>query len=779
MRVRQYLKLGLGMVVMLGAGSVMAAELPPNVDRDPGLHARLEAAYASKGADYTPRTHLMDGDKARYVNRLIEEASPYLIQHAHNPVDWRPWTEETLAEAVARDMPIFLSVGYATCHWCHVMEEESFDNEEIASILNAHFISIKIDREEMPDLDHLYITATQLQQGQAGWPNSVFMMPDGKPFHTGTYLPPDIFTDTLQAVAAAWGDPTQRGPISDVAGELSTAVQRITQMSATQSALLDDHVYARAAAQLLDTHNALQGGFSESQQFPQEGYLLFLIDHWRRAGDETSLSVATETLYAIAAGGIHDHPGGGFHRYTVDPNWRTPHFEKMLYNQGLLARAFVEAWEVTGEPIFRRAAERTFGYLARDMTDPEGAFYAAEDADSLDPTGERQEGAFYAFTPAQLAAAAGDVAVEALGIQEPPTIEVGAVIHFPLGDTPDFAQIDPMLDAAREAREVRPRPLRDEKIIAGWNGLVIRALADASVAFEAPAYREQAERAAEVLWTRLWDGERLARLWAGGEAREEGSLADYAWLALSYIALADATGDVIWHTRAETLAETMWTRFGDGQGRLKMAVADGPLGPIYNSSDGAVPSGESSALELLAHLSRRTVLGLAQPDGDAETTEIAAGPLADNPLRHQERAEELRNALSAPMAEQPLLRTDALIASRLLDSGTSGARHVAAKGTVHLTYLHDRLRIRIAEGWHLNAHDPGPEWLIGVDLEGGTIAWPEGQEVTLGFSTDALRVYEGQLDLAVTPEARELRLNLQACSDSICLEPETVIFRLL
>ena len=751
--------------LLLWGGAALAAQLPPNVDRDPELHERLEAAYAAQEPGYAPRTHLKDGEQARYVNRLIEEVSPYLIQHAHNPVDWWPWGEAALAEARARDMPIFLSVGYATCHWCHVMEEESFDNEKIAAILNAGFIPVKIDREEMPEIDHLYITATQIQNGQAGWPNSVFLLPDGQPFHTGTYLPPDMFTETLELVSAAWTDPEQRGQMEGLAGELSDAVRRVTQLKSMQSAPLDARVHDRAAMRLLDMHNALEGGFSYDQQFPQEGFVLYLLDHWRRSGDEASLGVATETLFAIAAGGIHDHAGGGFHRYAVDPNWRTPHFEKMLYNQGLLARAFVEAWEITGEPVFRRAAERTFAYVARDMTDPDGAFYAAEDADSLGTDGEVEEGAFYVFTPEQIAEAAGDDAVAALGLAEPPTLEAGGVIHFPLGEAPDFAVIDPLLEAARRARETRPRPLRDEKIIAGWNGLMIRALAEGSAAFGAPGYLDQATRAAEALWTRLWNGDRLARLWVGGTAREEGALVDYAWTGLGFLALADATGDPVWHARAETLSDAMWRKFGDGQGRLKMASADGPLGPIYDSSDGATPSGESSALELYARLSRRTA-----------TSVSAEGA---NPLRHWTRAEELRNALSAPMAEDPLLRTEALIASRILDEGSSTARRAAAKGTVRLHLSDGELVIDIAPGWHLNAHRPGPDWLIGIAAQGAEMSWPEGREVSLGFAQEPIRVYEGQLSVPVRATGQAITLTLQACSDSICLEPEMLTFRLL
>ncbi|MFK7944500.1 MAG: DUF255 domain-containing protein [Paracoccaceae bacterium] len=762
-------------------GSAKAADMPPNVDRDPVVHARLEAAYAAKGAGYVPRTHLKDAGKARFVNRLIEEASPYLIQHAHNPVDWWPWSEEALAEAVARDMPIFLSVGYATCHWCHVMEEESFDNEAIAALLNAGFIAIKIDREEMPELDHLYITATQIQQGQAGWPNSVFLLPDGQPFHTGTYFPPDQFAEILQLVSAAWWDPAQRSEMQGLAGQLSDAVRQVTQMSSNQSVPLIDRVHERAAAQLLDMHNALEGGFSHGQQFPQEGYLLFLMEHWRRTGDEASLSVATETLYAIAAGGIHDQVGGGFHRYTVDPNWRTPHFEKMLYNQGLLARAFIEGWEITGEEIFRRAAERTFAYIARDMTDPDGAFYAAEDADSLNASGEREEGAFYIFTPEQMQAVAGVAAVMALGLEETPTLDAGGVIHFELGEAPDFEQVDPILETARIAREARHRPFRDEKIIAGWNGLMIRALAEGGAAFKEPRYISQAARAGETLWDRLWDGQRLHRLWAAGQSREEGALADYAWLALGYLSLADATGEAKWHVRANLLAETLWLRFGDGLGRLKMAAADGPLGPIYENSDGAVPSGESSTLELLARLSRRSIVGNAVEATDTGRAGIASSSqdLVNSALRHRARAEELSSALSAPMSEDPLLRTDALIASRIMDAGESGRRQLAAKGVVRVHLAGERLYIDIAEGWHLNAHKPGADWLIGVSLAGASATWPAGEKVSLGFAQAPIRVYDGHLEIPVSLEKDIVTLNLQACSDSICLEPETITFRLL
>jgi len=749
-------------------GSTLATDSPtidpPGISRDPALNQRLIAAYAAKGPDYVPRTHLLNADgRATYVNRLILEASPYLIQHAHNPVDWRSWGPEALTEAAALDRPIFLSVGYATCHWCHVMEEESFDNEAVAQILNAHFIAIKIDREQRPDLDHIYITATQLQQGHAGWPNSLFLMPDGRPFHTGTYFPRPHFIQVLQAVAQAWRG-GKRADIEGVAGKLSAAIRRFAPSEMSSAPPPGDAEFADAVGQLGGMHNDLEGGFSNTQQFPQEGFLLFLLDHWRRSGDTRALRIAMRSLDAIAAGGIHDHAGGGFHRYTVDPNWRTPHFEKMLYNQGQLSRAFIEGWEATHNPAWRRAAERCFAYVLRDMTDGQGAFYAAEDADSRDATGELEEGAFYVWSTAEAHAvleSGADFAIEALGLTEAPTLEAGAVAHLDPTETADFAVLDPLLERLRIARDARTRPVRDDKIIVGWNGLMIRALAEGAVAFAVPEYAEAAARAAETLWSRLWTGDRLLRLWAGGQALEDGALEDYAWLGLGLLALHDATGDTVWRDRAATLATTATRQFDDGRGRLKMAAADGPIGPIYDSADGATPTGESAMLELLARLAQR----LPAPAFPA----IAA---------------RLRGALSGQLTQAPLLRPDALVASRIIDDGESTLRRSLAKGTLraHVTAGGSRLILEIAPGWHLNAHQPGPEWLTGAHLDGAAVDWPEGREMVLGFCDQPVRVYEGRLDLTLEPAldlgGDLITLRLQVCSDSVCLEPVTATFRL-
>jgi hypothetical protein len=432
----------------------------------------------------------------------------------------------------------------------------------------------------------------------------------------------------------------------------------------------------------------------------------------------------------------------------------------MLYNQAQISRAFVEGWEAAGSPVWRRAAERAFAYVLRDMTDPEGAFYCAEDADSRDAEGKSEEGAFYVWPPAAVRDVLGadaEDAIEILGLDEKATLEAGPVAHLEPGDPPDFDELDPLLERLLAARDSRARPLRDEKVIAGWNGLMIRALAAGAFALATPAYAEAAARAAETVWSRLWTGERLMRLWADGRAIEDGALEDYAWLGLGMLSLYQATGEETWRERAATLARTALTRFGNGNGRLKVVAEDGPLGPVYDNADGAMPTGESSMLELLARLSRRA------PDPDFPPA-----------------AEALRAALSGQLAQAPLLRPDAAVASRIIDDGESGHRRGLARGIVRAQLAPGgaRLTLDIAPGWHLNAPDPGLDGLAGIAIEGAATEWPEAREVSLGFADRPLRVYDGRLELALEPADRVITLHLQACSDSECQAPETATFRL-
>ncbi|QPH53467.1 thioredoxin domain-containing protein [Pontivivens ytuae] len=709
-------------------------ETPPGSERSAGLAVELDEALAAR-VNHVPRTHHLRPDGSpRFVNRLIREASPYLIQHAHNPVDWRPWGEEALAEAAALDRPVFLSVGYATCHWCHVMEEESFDDLEVAAVLNASFVPVKLDREQRPDVDQAYILATMLQHRHAGWPNSVWLMPDGRPFHTGTYFPKPQFVQVLGAIAQGWQG-GQRDQFEGVAGQLADAMRRIPAQSAPPAELTE--APTRAVADLVRLFNAEHGGFSQGTQFPQEGNLLFLMDHWRRTGDAAARDAALTSLIHMAAGGLHDHVGGGFHRYTVDVNWRTPHFEKMLYNQALLMRCYTEAWQIAGRPDFARAVARCADYVLRDMTAPDGAFYSAEDADSLDVTGKQEEGAFYVWPPEEVE---DDWLRDTLNLHAAPTLEAGPVAHLTPGAAVDFDRLDTGLEALRLRRDARPRPLRDDKVIGGWNGLMIRALAEAGAAFARPEWTEAAARAFDAVMTRLGPIEEMARLDLDGTRREAANLSDLAWLGLAALSLGRID-------EAAQMADAALARFST-DGRLALTL-DGPLGPVLETEDGAVPSGESSALELLA------LLDAAAPDPERRA-----------------KAEALVTALSGRLAEMPVARLEALRASRILTDGAAGWHRRIGPVQLILRRTQDdfTLDLHIAEGWHLTAGahraDRRPLTLDGADID-----WPEPTSGPDG------PVWQNTLTLPLRPAGDTLTVSWQPCADTHCLLPVTVEFR--
>lgn len=744
----------------------------------PDLAETLKQALDERGPDYRPNTRHLDGEgRPLHTNRLILESSPYLLQHAHNPVDWYPWGREALAEARKKDCPIFLSVGYATCHWCHVMEEESFDDEAVASALKFGFIAVKLDREARPDLDHAFMVATQAFSGSGGWPNSLFLTPEGKPFFAGTYFPKHPFLQLLASIRASWNTADRRRELVSQADQVAETVKQILASQDPASAIAEEAPHA-AAVHMRRSFNSYDGGFSRTTQFPQETYLLFLLDYWRRYCDYGALAVAMATLHAMASGGLHDQIGGGFHRYTVDVNWRTPHFEKMLYNQALLLRVFTEAYSTTGTASFRRAANRIVDYLTRDMIvadgPAEGAFYAAEDADSETPDGKREEGYFYVWNPDQVIKALGEedghTAVEMLGIDRRPTVESGSVPHLHPDDEVDFEMLDSLCDRLLEARASRPRPRRDDKVLADWNGLTIRALADAGVRLRNENYINVAVKAGEAVWSTLYqeDGG-LRHFFAEGKAEGDGLLADHACLGLAFIALAEATQEAQWIQRAEQLAKDM-QRFGEGSGRFRESAEVGPLGPIYLADDGATPSGESSALEFLARLVTHT--------GSAE---------------HRSRAELLRSAVAFSVNRNPPQRTVALVASEVLDNGPSEPSRPCAQGHGHVLVelVGEKLRISVTMqlGWHVNSNQPLDGDLSATEveiLEGPSpvsVTYPEPVERSLSDSSSKASIYEGKFEIeAVWDKAPSaplaIVLRVQACSGQNCLLPESHVFLL-
>ena len=598
-----------------------------------------------------------------HANRLAGETSPYLLQHAHNPVDWYPWGPEALARAKADDRPIFLSIGYAACHWCHVMERESFEDEATAAQLNADFVAIKVDREERPDLDAIYMDAVQAMTGGGGWPMSVFLTPDGRPFYGGTYFP-DIprhglpsFRQVLAGLAGAWRD--DRGRVEETADRLTRALQRQALPAAEREAqpatgllgpdgrpLLEPAPAAAIGTELLDaataalaeTFDAARGGWGEAPKFPAPMTIEHLLRRFVRGGDAAALAMARRTLDAMAAGGIYDQLGGGFARYATDGEWLVPHFEKMLYDNAQLGRAYLHAWQVSGEPRYREVVEETLDYLLREMTVAEGAFTASQDAD----TGG-EEGATYVWAAAEVAEALGDDAslfaaaydVTAGCNWEGRTIlrrvrddEALAAAH---GIPPD--EVRRRLGEARgrllARRRERAQPARDGKVIAAWNGLALAALAEAAGALGRQDYLEAAERSAGFLLRNLRgpDG-RLRRSWKDGSVGPAAVLEDHADLAEGLLALYQLTFDEAWFGAARDLADTILARFVDPAGGWFDTADDHEalVARPKGVQDNALPSGGAMAATVLLRLAALT--GEGRYRSAAEAAIVAVAPLA-------------------------------------------------------------------------------------------------------------------------------------------------------
>ncbi|MEU8621378.1 thioredoxin domain-containing protein [Streptomyces sp. NPDC048623] len=552
-------------------------------------------------------------------NRLAHETSPYLLQHADNPVDWWPWSAEAFAEARRRDVPVLLSVGYSSCHWCHVMAHESFEDEATAALVNEHFVAVKVDREERPDVDAVYMEAVQAATGQGGWPMTVFLTPDAEPFYFGTYFPPEArhgmpsFRDVLDGVSRAWTE--RREEVAEVAAKI------VEDLSARSLAYGGEGVpgeeeLGQALLALTREYDAREGGFGGAPKFPPSMVLEFLLRLHARTGSEGALQMAADTCEAMARGGIYDQLGGGFARYAVDRAWVVPHFEKMLYDNALLCRVYAHLWRVTGSDLARRVALETADFMVRELRTPEGGFASALDADSDDGTGKHVEGAYYAWTTAQLEEVLGAEdarhAARYFGVTEEGTFEAGAsVLQLPqdgaLADAERIASIRTRLLAAREAR---PRPGRDDKIVAAWNGLAVAALAETGALLDRPDLVERATEAADLLVrVHLDDGARLTRTSKDGRAGgNDGVLEDYADVAEGFLALASVTGEGVWLEFAGFLLDLVLDRFTAEGGALYDTAHDAEqlIRRPQDPTDNATPSGWTAAAGALLSYAAHT-----------------------------------------------------------------------------------------------------------------------------------------------------------------------------
>ncbi len=592
----------------------------------------------------------------RPANRLAAEKSPYLLQHAGNPVDWHPWGEEAFAKARREDKPVFLSIGYSSCHWCHVMAHESFEDEEVAALLNEVFVNIKVDREERPDIDHIYMTACQMLTGAGGWPLTAILTPDRTPFFAGTYYPKTSragrigMMDLIPRVREMWK--TRRADLVAAAGQISQALRDAAQdggAGEVSAGLLDE-----ARAEMEASFDPENGGFGTRPKFPMPHQILFLLRYARRKGDYRALTMAERTLKAMRMGGIFDHVGFGFHRYSTDEHWLLPHFEKMLYDQALLAIAYLEAFQATADPLYASTAREIFTYVLRDMTSPEGAFYAAEDADS-----EGEEGKFYLWRKEEilklLGKNEGEFVSRLFGVrpegnfaEEATGERLGTNILY-LAEPPDEAaealQIPPEETAAKwaqarkilfGARRKRVPPLKDDKVLADWNGLMIAALARGAQILGDRSYLEAAERAADFIESKMRtpDG-RLLHRWRGGEADFAGNLDDYAFLVWGLLELYGAGFDACRLEAALGLQKKLSKLFGDKEGGFFFASADAADLLVRKKElyDGAIPSGNAVAVLNLLRLARMTGDASLEEEG-LKAARLLAGAAGRSPSSH-------------------------------------------------------------------------------------------------------------------------------------------------
>lgn len=588
----------------------MADTLPGSSPFPEELNKRLQSTLSASGRDYVPRTrHLLDNGTPRYINRLLLEDSPYLRQHAHNPVNWYPWGEEAFNTAKTENRLVFLSIGYSTCHWCHVMEHESFEDPRIAEFLNENFISIKVDREQRPDVDEAYMTAVMLINGQGGWPMSSFLTPEGKPIHGGTYYPPEAFNELLHRVNEAWA--TQQEALIKQAQELADLVHEVIHQQ-EQVKLLGSEKINQAITMLMNHLDPVSGGLSGAPKFPNEPVLLFLLQYAERNSDLQILKNLEHTLHMMAQGGIYDQIGGGFHRYATDAHWLVPHFEKMLYNQAHLSQVYLLAYRLTGNEIYARTAREILDYVAREMMTPDGAFYSATDADS-----EGQEGKYFVWTLEELKSTLSDedaeLAINLFGVTQSGNFEGKNILYLPM-TLPDFAheqglsfsslleRLDAIRTRLRQVREKRIPPLRDDKVIVAWNGMMIFSYTMASDILDEGHYLDIAQRAGNYLWQKQWKDGNMLRVNMNGRSSITAKLDDYAYFSQALIALYDITEDKKWLIKTQQCADIMLKLFWDKQkGGFFMTEENNILFVRPKSvTDGAVPSDNAIAARVLA-----------------------------------------------------------------------------------------------------------------------------------------------------------------------------------
>ncbi|WP_182864705.1 DUF255 domain-containing protein [Rhodopirellula sp. JC639] len=740
-----------------------------------------------------------------HTNRLIDETSPYLLQHAHNPVDWHPWGEEAFAKAKRENKPIFLSVGYSTCYWCHVMEVESFEDPEVAAVINKYFVAIKVDREERPDIDEQYMLATQLMTGRGGWPNSVWLTPDGKPWMAGTYFPKPTFISVLKQINEFWVN--RRDDVDRQADALAKAAEQTSTTSTIEPVPLTMELVDQATQKLVGQFDPENGGFGGAPKFPPHGTLALLIDHYRRSGEESLLVPITRTLDAMWLGGMHDHLGGGFHRYATDADWLLPHFEKMLYDNAQLMRIYVDGYQITGNDRYREAVDDIDRWVRREMTSPDGAFYSALDSGEVGKEGEayvwtaeqvkevlgEQDAALYMETYNFLPD--GNFLEESTGRKTGENIphlnsplEETAKTH-PLGEQAFLDRIAAIETKLLNHRLTWPQPHKDDKVLTSWNGLMIDALAHAGGVLDEPKYIDAAEAAATFILQSMTRDGKLLRTFRSGTAKLPGYLDDYVYFCNALLELHAATDDQRWLDQAVRLADIMLDEFEDDVEGGFFFTGDSHEALMARSKNlgggGNMPNTNGIAAQVLVDLAERTGRD-----------------------KYRQSAQKTLQSLSGAMAKQPHTTEHLLIGvARYLSTPAEAASATASGGNTRradpVTFQVDlskhevspgeqltvTVTLDIDDGWHLYAANPEAEFLIPTtvsvagdpEITAGEVVAPKPDSKVDPILKQKLNTYAGKVEFKVPVTINQAAtlgestlkvvVDWQACDDARCLKP--------
>ena len=752
------------------------------------LKNSLLHALKNKSPTYQPRTRYIDANqKPIHINRLILEDSPYLLQHAHNPVDWFSWGNEAFVKARIENKPIFLSIGYSTCHWCHVMEEESFDDEEVAKKMNDFFVCIKVDRECHPDIDTYYMTALMIMQGHGGWPMSSFLTPEGKPFFCGTYYQPTQFITLIRHVNDVWNK--QSTTILEQANSITTQVA--TAMK-TQKSLneIGTNIIDITAQSIMNHYDKDNGGFGQAPKFPNESYLYFLLEYAILSGKEDNLNAAIKTLHTQSCGGIYDQIAGGFHRYSTDQNWLIPHFEKMLYNQANLSFVFAQAYTITGAKDFKRVACEILDYVSHEMTNQDGSFYSATDADS-----EGEEGLFFTWNKKEIEALLKDDAEEFIKLYQVTAagnFERKNILNLnkPLQDYANENNIDYDELVSRlkvnkkilwKARNKRTPPLCDDKVITAWNAMIIKSFAYVGQQLNRKDYIKIAIRAANTLLEKnKTEAGQLSRSSLNGQASIPALQEDYAYLAEALLQIYDATQDNQWLDHAVNLSDYMIESFWDKKegGFFMVSQSSDSLLPTSPKeiNDNATSSGNSVALRTLQRLARRT--------GDRQ---------------YYSTAQQLIVVYSHDITQRPYICSYLMCGMLEMFVGEQSHQQWCANGNLHISGICSKIKenyklvltITIAEKWHLNQIQDEFNLAVPVSVQaikGWTIdhiLYPAFITKIVRFKKEPVNIFEGTIqiianlsndsnEITFPKNLLKLKLGLQACDEQTCLASENV-----